>query len=127
MSRTKYPRLHEASVHTRAWIADRALDGGVPAPSKHYIDTVVRMRAAWGAKGIKFTEPAESAYWGYYMSEGKSWRVEVRLKYGERIRGYITLTTGWSPAFMLLQKTNSRGSWITLGPDDEIVRAWWRQ
>jgi len=36
-------------------------------------------------------------------------------------RGYVGITTGWRPAFLLVNNTRSMGSSDVLGPNDRIV------
>jgi hypothetical protein len=35
--------------------------------------------------------------------------------------GVVGITTGWRPAFLLIHRSNARGSWDTLGAQDEVV------
>jgi hypothetical protein len=48
-------------------------------------------------------------------------RVIVKNHYGETKRGYIGITTGWQPCFLLLNNTRSIGSSETLSDKDEII------
>jgi len=48
-------------------------------------------------------------------------RVIVKTHYGETIRGYVGITTGWKPCFILLKNVRSIGSSETLSDKDEIV------
>lgn len=124
--RVKWELCHRPT--TRAELSDAALSSGfTPSPTQHCLDTVVRMRRAWEAKGIKFTEPEETTYFGRWMMPDRSYRVEVKSQYGERTRGYITLSTGWSPSFMLLLTTRSVSSSYLLNDKDEIVAVWRRR
>lgn len=38
-----------------------------------------------------------------------NYRVEVTYKWGEKERGYIGLSTGWKPCWLLIKKSNSFG------------------
>lgn len=44
-------------------------------------------------------------------------RVEVLLSDGTKKRGYIGMTTGWKPAYILLARSNSHGSSEVLSRD----------
>jgi len=48
-------------------------------------------------------------------------RVEVAGRFGTR-RGYVGITTGWRPAFILLHNSISVSSGDVLGPDDKITK-----
>lgn len=41
--------------------------------------------------------------------------------YGESVRGYVGVTTGWRPAFILLLKANSLGGSIILTNETEVI------
>ena len=47
-------------------------------------------------------------------------RVKVRNGDWERT-GTVSRTTGWSPALILIHRSNDTGSWDVLGPNDRIV------
>ena len=53
-----------------------------------------------------------------YFNSGE--RIRVRT-WGEEITGTVGVTTGWRPAFLLMRRSNSIGSPVVLGPDDEIL------
>jgi hypothetical protein len=60
----------------------------------------------------------------YFGSEA---RVEVAFqdnkgKTYEVKRGRIGITTGWKPCFLLMLKTNSRGSSYTIGKNDKVLK-----
>ncbi len=44
------------------------------------------------------------------------YRVEITYTDGEKARGYVGLTTGWRPAYILLHNARSRGSSNILDP-----------
>jgi hypothetical protein len=48
-------------------------------------------------------------------------RVIILTKYGETKRGYIGVTTGWKPCFLLMNNTRSIGSSETLSAADQII------
>lgn len=48
-------------------------------------------------------------------------RIIVKMQYGEILRGYVGITTGWKPRYLLLKKSNSTGSSETLSEDDKII------
>ena len=45
----------------------------------------------------------------------------IVTSYGEVKRGYVGVTTGWKPCFLLMNNTRSMGSSDTLSDKDEIV------
>jgi hypothetical protein len=48
-------------------------------------------------------------------------RIEVKI-YGEIKRGTVGVTTGWKPSFLLMLRSNSRGSSYLLDGDAELIR-----
>jgi hypothetical protein len=56
-----------------------------------------------------------------YFESGQ--RIIVKTSYGETKRGYVGVTTGWKPCFLLMNNTRSMGSSDTLSDKDEIVGA----
>jgi len=48
-------------------------------------------------------------------------RIIVETKYGETLRGYVGVTTGWKPCFLLMHNTRSISSSNTLSADDKII------
>jgi hypothetical protein len=49
-------------------------------------------------------------------------RIEVKFSCGTIKRGYVTGTTGWKPALMLLLRRNSMGSSWLLSDKDTLVQ-----
>ena len=48
----------------------------------------------------------------------------IEVKYGDEIvRGYVGVTPGWKPVFLLMLKSNSIGSRYTLSNKDQILKA----
>ena len=56
-----------------------------------------------------------------YFETGQ--RIEVKTEYGEIKRGYIGVTTGWKPVFMLLSRYDSHGSSELLSKKTKIIKA----
>ena len=54
-----------------------------------------------------------------YFESGQ--RIEVQFSW-EKMRGYVGVTTGWKPSFLLLSRCNSRSSSILLGSTDIILK-----
>jgi hypothetical protein len=48
-------------------------------------------------------------------------RIIVKSKYGGEARGYVGVTTGWKPCFLLMHNTRSIGSSYCLSDADEII------
>jgi hypothetical protein len=86
-----------------------------------YADFLAR---ATRTHGDRFTPPLEADRFARYLHD-YTVRVTVERVYpsGETWRrtGYIGVTTGWSPAFLLLTRITSRGSSDVLGAGDRIV------
>lgn len=70
--------------------------------------------------GSKFDSSSLAPQFVPYFNTGE--RVEVALSYGEKKRGYIGVTTGWRPVFLLLARKNVSGSSTTLGKNDYVIR-----
>ena len=49
-------------------------------------------------------------------------RIEVEFSSGEKSRGFIGITTGWKPLFLLVRTRRSLGSSYTLSSEDRVVR-----
>ena len=49
-------------------------------------------------------------------------RVEVEFDYGKVVRGFIGVTTGWKPVFLLLRTRRSISSFYTISQGDKVVR-----
>lgn len=58
-----------------------------------------------------------------FWEKGQSVRLKiergVNMRYTET--GYVSMSTGWTPAFLLVKSTRSRGSSVLLREDDLIV------
>lgn len=78
--------------------------------------------------GEKFRAPKiEKFIYAYNL--GDKYRVKVRTTYpsGEVFErwGFVTLTTGWIPSFMLMRVRGQHGSSDLLDEKDEIVATRW--
>lgn len=55
-------------------------------------------------------------------------RVRVRSTYADgsswERTGVVSTTSGWVPAFMLMHRSNSHGSWDLLDERDRVVARW---
>lgn len=80
-----------------------------------------RGRARWGDK---FVPPTGTEFINAYNS-GTDFRIKVRTKYVTEVYerwGFVGITTGWAPVFLLMHSVRARGSSDTLNPDrDKIV------
>lgn len=68
--------------------------------------------------GDKFNDGNLSQQFVPYFETGK--RIIVKTKW-EILRGYVGVTTGWKPSFILLLRSNSISSSILLSDDDTII------
>jgi hypothetical protein len=73
-----------------------------------YAEAVARGRAR---HGDKYREPSGAATFGPYL---RGPRVRVRYPDGETQTGYIGLSTGWWPTFLLMLTSRSISSAYTL-------------
>jgi hypothetical protein len=48
-------------------------------------------------------------------------RVKVQFPHGEIVWGFVSVTTGWKPTFILLRRIGQVGSSDALGPDCQIL------
>lgn len=69
--------------------------------------------------GDKFTDSELSKQFIPYFESGQ--RIIVKNRWGETMRGYVGVTTGWKPSFLLMLRSNSIGSSILLSDEDSIV------
>jgi hypothetical protein len=69
--------------------------------------------------GDKFDDSDLSKQFGSYLHTDK--RIKVKFSYGEVKTGRVGVTTGWKPSFILLLRSNSRGSSWLLSDEDMIV------
>ena len=76
----------------------------------------------------KFIAPKGEAFIDAY-NKGTDYRVKVQTIYpgGESyVRwGFVALTTGWKPSFMLMRQTGQRGSWDLIDERDTIIANHW--
>ncbi len=68
--------------------------------------------------GAKFTEPKNPELIRYLHTEQ---RVEIEDR-GQKLRGFIGITTGWVPAFLLLRTKRSTGSSYILSDETRVLR-----
>ena len=81
------------------------------------LDAVLaKKRAQYGDKfDTSDLAPQFAKYWG------TDTRITVQFAHGTKMRGRVGITTGWKPVFLLMLRSNSRGSSWTLGNDDKII------
>ena len=70
--------------------------------------------------GDKFSAPKDSR-WIEAYNQAPRLRIKVRFSYGEEKWGYVALTTGWQPSFMLMRAITQHGSSDLLGDKDQII------
>lgn len=56
------------------------------------------------------------------FNNGEQFRVHVDFGY-EKIWGYIGVTTGWAPCFLLMRRRGQHGSLQTIGLTDTIINS----
>ncbi len=56
------------------------------------------------------------------FNNGDTFRVLADLGYEKPIWGYIGVTTGWQPVFLLMRRRGSLGSSETISCEDKIVK-----
>lgn len=89
--------------------------------TRSYSDLIARKRAEHGPR----FDPSDLApQFVPYFESGA--RIEVRTTYPSgqswTRRGRVGITTGWKPAFLLMARTNCRGSSDLLGPTAVVVK-----
>lgn len=83
---------------------------------RHYKSFVERQKYQWGDK-FDTSELCEKFI--PYFESGQ--RIIIKDKWGKEYRGYVGVTTGWKPSFLLCFRSNSYSSWYTLNDNDTIV------
>ena len=81
-----------------------------------YDDYLARGRARYGDR---FDSSHLAPQFVAYYNSGQ--RIVVDLGYDEPSRGYVGVTTGWCPSFLLLNNTRSSGSSYLLSNDDHVL------
>lgn len=56
-----------------------------------------------------------------HKARGETRRIHVQLSCGEKVWGYVDITTGSKPVFLLMRRRGQRGSSIILRADDRII------
>lgn len=77
--------------------------------------------------GARFRPPTD-VRWIEAYNNGERYRVKVRTAYGDHCRirwGFVALTSGWLPSFMLMRVRGQRGSSDLLDERDEILESKW--
>ena len=84
-----------------------------------------RQRARYGAQ---FVAPTGAALIDAY-NKGERYRVNVRTTYPDGAHedrwGYVALTTGWVPSFMLMRRRGQTGSSDLISERDTIIASRW--
>ena len=75
-----------------------------------------RQRAQWGEKFVPPTCPALIAAY----NKGDRYRIKVDGMDDRPAWGFVTLTTGWQPSFMLMRTRSQRWSSHLLSERDKI-------
>lgn len=81
-----------------------------------------RQQAKWGDK---FSPPTGDALIRAY-NNGPEFRVQVDNDRGDgKIWGFVRLTSGWRPSFMLMRRVGQHGSSYLLNASDTIYATRW--
>lgn len=81
--------------------------------------------------GQRFTPPEGDAFIDAY-NKGDTYRIKVVTVLDKKTRwerwGYVGITTGWKPAFLLMKRFGQMGSSDTLSPawDKVVDSKWWK-
>jgi len=54
----------------------------------------------------------------------ENYRIQVQDKFGDKHSGYVGITTGWKPVFILVYNKRCYGSSILLSDEDIIIKAY---
>jgi hypothetical protein len=86
-----------------------------------FTEVLRRGKAKWGEK---FDSSNLANNFVPYFESGQ--RIEVEFEgWGEEDkiqRGYVGVTTGWKPSFLLMRKSNSTGSDMLLKEKDKVLK-----
>lgn len=84
-------------------------------PNPEFNSYVKRSMARWSEFDIRDLAPQFAEHFR------TSQRIKVRSPDGHERTGYVGVTTGWRPVFILLSRKNERGSCDVLREHDEIT------
>ena len=73
----------------------------------------------WKKEGKKFSSKNLAKQFIQYWESGE--KIKVKFSYDEIKTGTVGITTGWSPVFLLMLTSRSKGSSTTLGKNDKII------
>lgn len=71
--------------------------------------------------GDKFCPEALAPQFIKHKAAGDRRRIKVRFTDGREVWGYVGVTTGWVPCFILMRRRGQHGSCDTLSVNDVIV------
>jgi hypothetical protein len=80
-----------------------------------YDDYITKQRHRYGSE---FCDSALDPRFIPYFNNGTRLKVHTL---GSDVTGYIGVTTGWRPVFLLMRTIRSHGSIYTLGPQDVFL------
>ncbi len=75
--------------------------------------------------GDKFSEASLNPDFIHAYNNGDSFRVLVDFGYDKPVWGYIGVTTGWTPCFLLMRRRGQHGSSETIGDNCKIIKSKW--
>jgi hypothetical protein len=74
--------------------------------------------------GERFQAPTGQQLIDAYNRD-RDYRVQVQLSDGRLAWGYVSLSTGWVPTFLLMRSTRAIGSSTVLDHSNKIVASHW--
>jgi hypothetical protein len=87
-----------------------------------YHDFVQRQKAK---HGDMFSEENLNRNFISAYNNGDTFRVLVDLGYDKPVWGYIGVTTGWKPCFLLMRRRGQHGSSDTINKECKILKTKW--
>lgn len=71
--------------------------------------------------GDRFDPSNLSKQFIFAFNDAPRSRVKVRFSHGEVVWGYVGVSAGWKPTFLLMRRLGQHGSCLTLSDKDGIV------
>ena len=71
--------------------------------------------------GEKFSDENLNSKFISAFNNGDTYRVKVDFGYDKPVWGYIGITTGWKPCFLLMRRRGQHGSSETINNDSKIL------
>ena len=92
----------------------------------NYSDFVTSKVAAYANSGHPFSNDELASQFIDAFNNGRDYRIQVDFGYGEKpVWGYVGVTTGWRPIFLLMRRRGQMGSRETLQQHHKILASKW--